>query len=262
MMSIFDLDDFVDPPVDHSFKSVRADSQTGRVTFSTESEQALVSTGFTLEAFVDGVGRYEIEKVFYAQFDDLEAIKAQSVRWEDHIQYELKFQSDTFVKDSLRQRIRAVMDQSGGVAYINTVKARGYGVRSMIPYETENYSSRSAFLQYVSASARGMVKRRYVIPLEGTPLEWEIDLFYRPIDKRAGDKEIDLFYPWCKIDLEAKEGFILKTEPKLPEMFYNVKTNETAAPGEIGKLYDDYFLWKKDGGFPVWPEHNGQVVRS
>lgn len=197
-----------------------------------------------MEEASDGKANKEVELVFYAQLVNLEALsRAELV--EDHEQWEYRFPKTPGNASSGRMRVRKTTELKPSQKepeYVLTIKTKlTDGTKGEL--EVSNPSSEAAFKQLEAISERGMIKRRYVLPIPGYKAKWEIDCYYPNDGTQSNGLQ---FYEWVKIDLELQDGdpdFV----PTLPDGFTNVISpfNRRADDeAQIRMLYDQYFLRK------------------
>lgn len=188
-----------------------------------------------LEDIVDGHTHKELEMVFYGRIVRPEELD-QAAEKEDQEQWEIKVPKDDSNASGGRIRIRKTIKGEGGTPeYVLTTKTRtsdGGNNEVAIP-TTEDH-----FMQFKYMAHNGMLKMRYVFPVEGTDYRWEVDVFRKP----GGG-----FWEWCKIDLEvdAMGGPV----PPFPIELADLITNQEGARSEaeeakIRSLYEYEFLTK------------------
>lgn len=135
-------------------------------------------------------------------------------------------------------RIRKTVSNDGTVSYEHTGKVkRGEGTNR----EENEPSTEAMFEVYKELANDGMLKDRYIFPIEGTDLKWEVDMFPQADGNYA---------PWAKIDLEIPEGVQLQKVPALPIGATEVIVKNSKDPEvtkRIAELYDQYFRYKPNG---------------
>lgn len=207
----------------YTFESIDEPSEnlTEEVTETTSDEP-------TGEAFI------EKEYVLYAKIEDPTVLdKAESFSIQE--QWEIKIPKTHENVDSGRIRIRR-NDVDGMVSYILTIKTKVKEGEK----EVELVASEDAFKQFKILAGNGMHKKRYVFPIEGTELKWEVDVFFMDEMKMS---------PYVKIDLEVKEP--LTKLPDLPVGFTDIITNQKSKQTDeekrkIQELYNTVFLKKNE----------------
>ena len=138
------------------------------------------------EAFEWMAGKTELEVEFtiYAELQDIRVLQ-QAVTKEVQQQVNISMDTDT----DIRQRIRSI----NGKRWILTTKEppeRGFG-----NLETGCDISKDMFGTLMRATKEKLVvKTRYLFPIPGTNLQWEVDVF----NTKSGSE-----HPWVKIDLEV-----------------------------------------------------------
>lgn len=189
------------------------------------------------EEAATGINNLEQEYVFYAKLDDQRYLKdATSV--EDQEQWEIRIdkKEDTF--SACRMRIRKTSypnEPARAVEYTYTVKTKNTKGGED---EVTTPSSADTFEAFKRASARGMRKRRYVLPINGYKAVWEIDTY-----EKDGKPQ-----PWCKIDFELVKGDS-EVVPNLPTGFSSIlegNDSKEETQTAIRKLYDDVFLLENE----------------
>lgn len=158
------------------------------------------------EEIADGKTVKEIEYMFYARLEDISALLAASemmIQTQWGLWYEKGDASAA--SGSVRQRRNSfhmlqrdgtLMNVRRMMEYIITTKVKtkdGHAQETSIRSSVDMFES----FQYLADS--GMLKHRYVIPIEGTELKWEVDMFVQPGEHYTTPK----YLPWCKIDLEV-----------------------------------------------------------
>jgi hypothetical protein len=150
-----------------------------------------------LEEASNGVANREIEKVYYVKFENTDFLKG--IGYEHQEQWSIKLPKTEHNSASGDIRIRATYQagQRGLWEYVLTTKtiakSGGGKIEVAIPTTKDNFE------QFKTLAERGMRKDRYTIPIEGTSLKWEIDLFLLP-DSQFGENK---YWPWAKVDIEC-----------------------------------------------------------
>lgn len=201
----------------------------------------MIANVLALEEIADGTTKIEDEVVLYACVKDMSVLsKAES--FEDQEQWEIKVMPTSWprIPDAHKRDLGCVRVRKttadGKTQYVQTIKIRRKG--SNAKDETSFEVTEDVFEQIKQLSSSGMIKRRYIFPIEGRPEKFEVDVFPLPDGKMAN---------WVKIDLEwaPKSAQFLRVVPPLPEGFSDVINGGTQDPEEqafIQKLYSDVFL--------------------
>lgn len=155
-------------------------------------KQLLVS----LEEQANGKANAEKEYVFYAKLDDFDILK-DATHSEFQEQWSLKIDKSADNYCSGRIRIRKTV-ANGEVTYVQTIKTpitspvnTGYGDDVAVPDASQNMlevainASEDAFAQFKLIADQGMIKTRYVFPINGTDLKFEVDAFHLPDGKMS-----------------------------------------------------------------------------
>lgn len=192
---------------------------------------------------------FEKEYVFYAKLTD-SSILENAAHVEDQEQWSLKIPKTDGNCCEGTIRIRKTVD-NGKVTYVQTTKTPMRTVErskeqsdTSVPDASQNLLeigievTEDAFKQFKLLADQGMVKTRYIFPILGTDLKFEVDVFHLA----NGEKS-----QWVKIDLEVDKP--LESIPALPEGFseaiLNQKNEQTDEEKQlIRKLYENYFLTK------------------
>lgn len=138
-----------------------------------------------LEEQTTGVKQDEIEDVYYARIVDASQLEKAQSKIE---------QKQSNVRGKLKgSQIRVRMATEGGeTKYILT----GKKPKADHPQALDEVSSEvgaDMFDIFLAVSGEYQHKTRYVFPIEGTELKWEVDVFFNSKGEVCG---------WCKIDLE------------------------------------------------------------
>lgn len=195
-----------------------------------------------LEEASDGKANQEIEHTFYARLspDQMEQLKkAQSV--EHHEQWEVKIPETEKNAGSGRIRIRETVAPEKDPEYVLTVKTitNKEGDRIEVPVPT----TKDMFHQFKLLADEGMVKTRYVFPIEGSDMKWEIDMFYAP----GGVVGTQHYAEWCKIDLEVKDrtAAIPPFPIQMEEVINGARGQRTEQEEEkLHQLFQEIFITK------------------
>lgn len=153
----------------------------------------LARTGVSVESYMATPSR-EKEFTMYAELASLDELDRLAVDKEKHEQWKLP--TDSHIKGSIR--LRATNDRRFEI----TSKQFISDVESI---ETTSLLIKSAFDELKKFCVDGYYKIRYTMPVEGTDLKWEFDVFYT----KGGAQS-----PWVKIDLEVNS--LDTTIPDLP----------------------------------------------
>jgi len=187
----------------------------------------------SLEDFGQEGTNVERELEAYALISDLNELKnAASIEQQE--QYGIVPATGTGHKGSTR--IRKTV-KAGETTFMHTTKVL---LKDGSNLETNKESSEEMFTAFKNLANDGMLKDRFIFPIEGTQLKWEVDVFPQADGSYA---------PWVKLDLEIPEGMNLQAIPNLP--FNSKKTvfknrKDPSILEFIGKLYDQYFKFKPE----------------
>ncbi|MNU19568.1 hypothetical protein D3C71_77970 [compost metagenome] len=202
-----------------------------------------------LEEDTSGKANNEIEHTYYAQLKDLSQLQ-KAAELEKQEQWELRIpQTAGFNALGGQIRIRKTEvakregdtplgpeSQTSPAEYVLTVKVQGGadGGRR----EASLPASEDIFTMFKFLSGKGMVKHRYIFPVEGSDRIWEVDTFL---------KEDGTYSDWVKIDFEVED--LNATVPPLPvsvdmeTIVTNAKNHMTEAEQKlVTDLYDRVFL--------------------
>lgn len=187
---------------------------------------------------VSGKTAAEIERVIYARvsnFDFLE--KATGAERQEQWSVKVPKTDDNAAAGNIRVRkILNLRHAGSGAQYVLTSKLKiGQKGNSA---ETSEQSSADQFNVFKYLADSGMLKDRYVFPIENSDLVWEIDCFPKPGE---------MYFEWVKIDLEGWPAG--KELPALPftaaEIIDGDKDTQTDEVKEkISRLYTEVFLMK------------------
>jgi hypothetical protein len=195
-----------------------------------------------IEEASTGLSLLEREFVFYAKVTDLAFLKKAA---EDELQeqWEIKIPQTEENAAQGRVRIRKTFLADGKIDYVMTTKVKVEGGEDEVAIK----SSEDNFEQFRKLSGRGMIKHRFVFPIEGTELKWEVDMYFKPGVVPENNHDFSNFAEWCKVDLEVNAT--LKEMPPFPFVSEHVIDNNTGnASAEdkamIDKLYSELFITK------------------
>jgi hypothetical protein len=195
-----------------------------------------------MEEIANGQPVKEIEHTIYAKVvspSELEraASKENQEQWEIRVP-----KTDGNAGDgSMRVRKTWQDGKEEEATYVRTskVKMNDQGDKIELPMP----SNKDEFTVFKFLGSNGMRKVRFVFPIIGTNLKWEIDMFPKP--------DGEGFHEWCKIDLEVKdrnqpipEFPIALTDVILPEG-YGRPTGGNEE-GQVRALYDQFFMMKNE----------------
>lgn len=128
-------------------------------------------------------------------------------------------------------RVRETIDINGKTEYSLTIKnkVKDGNIESTLS------TSKEVFTQVAFLAKEGSKKHRYIFPIEGSSLQWEIDVYP---DGNGG------YYPWGRAELEVKEE--LSQLPQLPISVEETIMPEEAATEEgknkVKDLFDKFFI--------------------
>lgn len=180
--------------------------------------------GLGLEAIADGQKRQELEYTFYGKLDDMSILETDKVTAkEEQEQYFIPIESE-----HIGMRIRRINLTN----FVMTVKARREGVKGK--EEVEQDITEDMFNLLRETATAGYKKTRYIIPVDGTDLKWEIDVFKDAVEQIC---------PWIKLDLEVPD-----VDTQLPELPFSLSESIVAQgnrKSEEETLVVDS-LWKKE----------------
>ena len=202
----------------------------------------------------------EIERVVYARvssFDFLE--RAIGAERQEQWSVKLPKTDENAGSGSIRVRMITNLREPGAaVQYVLTSKLDIGKMGNCA--ETSEQSSADQFNIFKYFANKGMKKDRYVFPIEGSDLVWEVDCFQRPAGTTG-----HAYFEWVKIDLEKWPAG--KELPQLPfavaEMVDGDKSNQTAdTKAKIDRLYQEVFLLPNTNTPLGIPEGEEEAVPS
>ena len=199
-----------------------------------------------------GVASREPEYVFYAKLSDPTVLdKATHIEQQEQWSFKVPKTDKNAAEGRIRIRKTTVDSKTEYVLTMKTdlkapVASNGENNTS-VAAPTQNMrevglnASEDAFQMFKLMSDQGMIKTRYVLPVEGSDMTFEVDRFILPNQEWS---------TWVKIDMEVKGS--LTEIPKLPEGFtdviYNQKDQQTDEEKDlIWRLYEEVFLTKNPG---------------
>jgi hypothetical protein len=141
---------------------------------------------------INGRSQRELEYTFLGLIKDFNELDRAS-RSEDYEQWTMTT-NDSMNKGEVSGtvRVRSVNSSKFSMTVKHRQRSKTMANESM---ETEVPITRDMFDSFKRLAPMGLVKTRYFFPIEGTDLEWELDVFTMP----DGDS-----YEWCMLDLEVK----------------------------------------------------------
>lgn len=169
----------------------------------------------------------ELEYEFYGRIKDFGDLKKAASK-EEQEQWEIRSGKDDDRKYFGGLRVRKINDDK----YVLCAKVMSEGNDSR--YEVELDADKDLFEAFRKISPKGMRKTRYLFPIEGTDLTWEVDVY------RQEDGSLE---EWCKIDLEVKEP--IKEMPPLPMEFEELFTVQRAQRTPEQQEFVDELMNKK-----------------
>lgn len=144
--------------------------------------------GISLENLsTDGTQQREIEHTFYAQIEDLDAIKKLAKRVEKHEQWLIPVEAKTQNKGKMRIRM---IDNQRALLATKITPTTGEGV-----IEVEQDITKDMFENIRKLAVEGYYKTRYTLATNIPGLFWEVDVF-------LGNGGME--HSWVKVDLEVK----------------------------------------------------------
>ena len=179
---------------------------------------------FSLESIADGQKRQELEYTFYGKLDDLSVLETDAVsKKEEQEQYTIPLDSD-----HVGIRIRRINVTN----FVMTTKAKRDGVKGK--EEVEQEISEDMFNLLRETATSGFRKTRYFIPIEGTDLTWEIDVF---------KDQVEQVHSWIKLDLEVDSP-----DTQLPELPFPLTESILSQGDRKTEEEEDFIdtLWQKE----------------
>lgn len=189
--------------------------------------------GFSVEEY-DGKPQQEIEFTIYAKLPNFDQVISMATNVEKHEQWDLPVDKPDVLDG--RVRLRAI----NGSRYTMTTKIkRG----SFSGFEEVNATIPEGLYNHLTEFCkRGFNKTRYDIPLDGSALKWEVDVFLC----QSGAP-----HPWVKIDLEVDS-----LDMRLPDLPFEVEdcffADEPDLSNEHRRLLET--LWNVEW-CPISPKH-------
>lgn len=155
---------------------------------------------------IPGAKVRELEYTFYGRIHSLDELYRVATHNEKQEQWAVPIETDLPGK----ARIRAI----NGTRFILTTKFRYEGMLGC--EEVECDISQDMFIHLKKMGKGGYLKHRFVVPVPGSELKWEIDVFLDGMGKP---------HPWVKVDLEVpNESTAI---PKLPIAFDEFITHQS-----------------------------------
>jgi hypothetical protein len=178
----------------------------------------------------------EIERVIYARVSDFKFLeRASGAERQEQWSVKIPKTDENAGSGSIRVRkVTNLREPGAAIQYILTSKldvgGKGHSA------ETSEQSSVDQFNVFKYFANKGMLKDRYVFPIEGSDLNWEVDCFPKPGE---------LYFEWVKIDLEK-----WPSDKELPSLPFAVAEMIDGSEGQqneetkakISRLYEDVFL--------------------
>ena len=174
-----------------------------------------------LEEIVTGRRRADKEYTFYGRLVDPSQLE-QATSKEEQEQWSINVAKVPENGAAGQIRVRKTLKDGGDPEYTQVIKKKGDDTDIGVPVTAEFFEAVKELADF------GMIKTRFIIPIEGSQNEWHIDLYPKP--DGTG------FYDWVKVDLEL-ESFAddLPTMPvRLEEMIANQYGDRTEA--EIARI--------------------------
>lgn len=185
---------------------------------------------------VSGRTSAEIERVVYARVKNFDFLdRAEGASRQEQWSVKVAKTDENAGSGSIRVRkVTNLREPGAAVQFILTSKLDVGVVGSAA--ETSEQSTVDQFNVFKYMANKGMLKDRYIFPIPGTDLKWEVDCFPKPGE---------MYHDWVKIDLEDwPRG---KALPQLPMEFIEMMegTKGEVAPEnqeKISKMYQEIFL--------------------
>lgn len=194
---------------------------------------------FALESEQAGQTQVEREHIIWAKLKDTAVLKEAS-RGEKQEQVSVKIPKvdENFCEGVIR--IRKTEDAAGEVSYVQTLKQHHPDGKT----ETNVDVSEDLYVQLAGLASEMVSKHRYVFPIEGTDLFWEVDA---APDGKGG------YHEWVRIELEVTD---LNAElPQLP-----FETEEVVLPFHISGEDEDEWRARNDELFQLYFVKKGPLV--
>ena len=157
----------------------------------------------------------EIEYSVYGLVKDINEITAATdiIRQFQWVLYEQNNQARGNI------RIRMINDTE----FVRTIKYKKNEDNQPGKNELTKPSDAEEFAYFIEIAQSGMYKDRYIFPIPGTDMKWEVDCFIQPDGSYA---------PWVKFDLEYKDKLDIPEDLKFP-----IGISEVLKPGvDVEKL--------------------------
>lgn len=156
---------------------------------------SLLGNSVALEEASAGQTEQEIEHTLHGKICDPSHLQ-QAHSWEDHEQWELDLPANPQTGAKGRMRVRKTTLPDGSVKYVQTTKIRANAEdRSVGEQETSIEVTEDVYNQFRDLASHGMLKRRYMFPIEGRDKPWEIDVFPKEDGSWHEDAKVDLEVP-------------------------------------------------------------------
>lgn len=191
-----------------------------------------------------GVAAIEVEHVIYAKMDNFDFL-ANAASSEIHEQWSVSVDKsdDNATSGTIRVRKTSVRNTEGEPVFVLTTKTKPVAGVTEGSVEVAIPCQKDTFKQFKLLSDFGMVKERFVFPVSGSELKFEVDVFFK---KGTSLKDKD-YQPWIKIDIEVPSlATPVPTLPFVPvEVIDRSKAKLTEEEeGKVTHLYDTIFLTK------------------
>jgi hypothetical protein len=190
-----------------------------------------------LEEISDGKAHREIEHTFFARLENRELLN-EAKEMEHHEQWEIPIEKTDLNAAKGKMRVRKTVKNGLDPEYVLTFKTAGKEEGNI---EVGVLITEPMFTQFKMMSEKGMIKDRYLFPVEGSDLVWEVDMFLRK-GSQPGAKEYE---DWCKIDLEVPS--LEMALPPIPQGFSELITNPygkrtDAEEAKVVSLFHNEFI--------------------
>lgn len=180
----------------------------------------------------------EKEYAVYARLLDFSQFKT-APKAEIQEQWQVKIPRTEENAGSGSIRVRKVTKRNGRITYELTTKS---DIKKNEKIECTVETSEEMFIQFKVLSNKGMLKHRYIYPIKGTGMKWEVDAYP---DGNGG------YYPWVRAEIDVKDlktqlpDFPLKNEEIIfPPEFGNI--TEEQHQQKVSELYERFFLLKNE----------------